>query len=255
VFFLLFHNHNLIQGTVFGKWYGEEDNNPLSFQQNSATNLINMAQNRPTLPSADISAFMYKYAAGYLRTKGFEHYEISSYAYRSAGNDMTTKSKPSNRSVHNQNYWAVEGQWYAFGLGATSYINGNLIARPRALIDYSNWVAASSEQIISSDDDNSPPDLDKLMDIVLKRLRTSEGLSLEWIRHRYTAAQMSSTGEKYVAAILEGAQLGLELEVALLDEEQQILRLVDPNGFLFSNSIISSIFVSMEACRQLNNLL
>ena len=46
-------------GTVFGTWFNKAT-------LNSAT---------PTLPDEDSVAFMYKFTAGYLKSKGFEHYE------------------------------------------------------------------------------------------------------------------------------------------------------------------------------------
>jgi oxygen-independent coproporphyrinogen-3 oxidase len=62
---------------------------------------------------------MYKYAAGYLRSKGYEHYEISSYAL------LQDSNRPS-RHVVQQIYWATDSQWYAVGLGATSFTKREL---------------------------------------------------------------------------------------------------------------------------------
>jgi coproporphyrinogen III oxidase-like Fe-S oxidoreductase len=172
---------------------------------------------------------MYKYCAGYLREKGYEHYEISSYALKES------RQENSFRSRHNQIYWALDSQWYALGLGATSFVNGNIVARPRTMSDYVMWVEKFPEQEPEVAKD-SPYRADALLDITLKRLRTSEGLDLDWVEQRY--------GEKCVQAILEGAQLGLELKFAQLD--RNILRLADPEGFLYSNSIISSIIAELE---------
>ena len=66
------------KGTPFGKWYGDtEDNGVLDIPRNNSTT------SHPALPSAEDSAFVYSYASGYLRSRKYEHYEISSYAYRS----------------------------------------------------------------------------------------------------------------------------------------------------------------------------
>ena len=92
-----------------------------------------------------------------------------------------------------------------------------------------------------SDGCDKMQDFDFLTDVVLKRLRTSKGLSLSWVRERFP-----DKGNKYVSAILEGAKLSLDLGLAKLEEEEKLLRLVDPEGFIFSNSIISSIFVELE---------
>ena len=207
------------QGTVFGKWYAADEDRSLSFADTRGE--------APTpLPSDQDAAFMYRYAVGYLRSKGFEHYEVSSYAL--------LDSTKSWRSRHNQVYWAVDSEWYALGLGATSYVDGVLTARPRTMVDYIRWVQEGTEESSEKSDN-----VDLLMDTVLKRLRTSEGLSLTWIRHRFP-----DQAEAYIKAILEGSKLGLELGLASL--EQNILRLKDPSGFLFSNSIISAIFAEIE---------
>ena len=93
------------QGTVFGRWYDieneEENSSPMldpvpSLSSGSSTNT---AVSTLPLPTSYDSAFMYKYASGYLRSKGYEHYEISSYA-------------GTKRSCHNQIYWEVESEWY-----------------------------------------------------------------------------------------------------------------------------------------------
>lgn len=107
------------------------------------------------------------------------------------------------------------------------------------MADYHSWVQhmdsstddeSGSSELISSEDD-------LLTDIVMKRLRTSDGLDLEWIQERFGAEQRNT--------IVKGAQLGLELNMAQLDQDGARLRLVDPDGFLYSNYIISSIFAEL----------
>lgn len=85
---------------------------------------------------------------------------------------------------------------------------------------------------------------ERFTDLVMTRLRTSEGLDLDWVRETYV------DGDSLVQAILEGASLGLELGLVeryrFPTNDADTLRLVDPNGFLYSNTIISSIFLEME---------
>lgn len=187
------------------------------------------------LPTAEESAFMYNYASGYLRSKGYEHYEVSSYALKAPNSNSS-----SYKSRHNQIYWALNGSWYAFGLGATSFVNGRLKARPQTLIDYQRWVEqqTTSGESMQQPDGDIVANLDRLMDKILKRLRTAEGLLLDWVQEEF--------GGDYVDAILRGAQLALDLNLAFIDNTTNTLRLVDPKGFLYSNSIISSIFAEME---------
>ena len=88
--------------------------------------------------------------------------------------------------------------------------------------------------------------LDWLTDIIMTRLRTSDGLDLDWIQDN-----VPGNGQVVVDKILTGASLGLDLGLASRDVSPEkknslgTLRLVDPDGFLFSNSIISSIFVEL----------
>jgi oxygen-independent coproporphyrinogen-3 oxidase len=209
----------LQQGTVFGRWYSK------SMTKSSFSSPVTTLP----LPSDEEASFMYKYASGFLRYYGYEHYEVSSYA------------TPGHQSQHNQVYWAVDGEWYAFGLGATSHVNGQLVARPRTMADYLKWV---DEPTVLSPSPTSFQD--RLLDIVLKRLRTKEGLSLPWIDKAF--------GSHYENAIRRGAELGVELELAQLDEEHGILTLTDPHGLLFSNSIISTIFAELENLPEWNTL-
>ena len=135
----------------------------------------------------------------------------------------------------------------AVGLGATSSVKGMRFARPRALSDYVSWVDTEASalrpafvpQYGSSDD----IDFDLLTDIIMTRLRTSDGLDLDWIMENVT------DGQEVVEKIMKGALLGLDLGLAENVELESgglgSLRLVDPVGFLFSNSIISSIFVEL----------
>ena len=207
------------------------------------------------LPSEDDCAFMYKYAAGYLRAKNYEHYEVSSYAAFSDESvtgsknkendgcnnvDAKTQSinregisrmgKRSKRSIHNQIYWEYDGQWFALGLGATSFVDKKLVARPREMSDYIKWVERGEESTASdknkdgreedkADDDDD--DNDFLSDLLLKRLRTIDGLDLSWLEANH--------GSDTVDKVLEGAKLGLDLGLAE-HTEGNILRLKDPDG-------------------------
>jgi len=147
----------------------------------------------------------------------------------------------SKRSRHNQIYWEYDGQWHAVGLGATSFVNKKLVARPRGMNDYLDWVV-EREYLISSaaaDEDKieeEDVDEDFLSDLLLKRLRTIDGLDLTWLESHY--------GSEVVKNVLEGAKLGLELELAERSENN-VLRLTDPDGLLYSNFIISSIFAEL----------
>jgi oxygen-independent coproporphyrinogen-3 oxidase len=211
------------QGTIFSSWYDREN---MSANVAKQTSIL-------ALPTEEECAFMYKYTAGYLRSKSYEHYEVSSYAFRKE------KSGRNQRSQHNQIYWAPSSSWYAIGLGATSFVNGTSIARPKTLVDYYSWLRQTNEDNLEEDEEMTSEE--RLTDLVMKRLRTSDGLDLKWTKDYF--------GTEAVSLILEGAKLGLELGLAdyqCSEEEEGTLRLKDPEGLLYSNYIISSIFAELE---------
>ena len=74
------------------------------------------------------------------------------------------------------------------------------------------------------------------MDMLLTRLRTSEGIELAIIRQYY--------GDVILNDILRGSKLALDLNLAVIQND--CLRLTDPDGFLFSNQIISNIFTEIS---------
>ena len=223
-------------GTTFGKWYSDtieedDDEESLTSRVSPTTSTVH-----PSLPSADDCAFMYRYASGYLRSKNYEHYEISSYALRDENNNP-------RRSKHNQIYWEIGGKWYAIGLGATSNVSGMRYSRPRALSDYVSW----SKSLGETEDSDDPPWISKspnqvedrddvLLDIILTRLRTSDGLDLDWVVEEY--------GESYVETIMKGVKFFEGTDLVTVSPGR--IKLKDPDGFLFSNNIISNIFAEFD---------
>ena len=87
------------ESTPFFKWFGKSVNED-DFIATAPQGVSNRKLPIGALPCADDVAFMYKYASGYLRKKGFEHYEISSYC------------KPGFRSRHNTLYWEIGASWF-----------------------------------------------------------------------------------------------------------------------------------------------
>ena len=121
-----------------------------------------------------------------------------------------------------------------------------MMARPKALVDYQNWVVAQSKNALAaaeSEDDSATIDpLDFLTDVIMKRLRTLDGLDLGWVKDHY--------GQTIVDAVLRGASLGLDMKLMNLvegeDPDTKQLCLTDPEGFLYSNNLISNIFLELE---------
>jgi len=101
------------------------------------------------------------------------------------------------------------------------------------------------------DDEDLDDKKDNLLDLVMTRLRTVEGLDLDWVDQHY--------GSAYVEAILRGFELAIDLELGVMDDSDDdeknrlnhhqchgSIRLVDPTGFLFSNHIISNVFLELS---------
>ena len=85
---------------------------------------------------------------------------------------------------------------------------------------------------------------DYILDVGMTCLRTSEGLDLDWV------AEHDEYGETYVEAIIRGFELALDLDLGGRDDNSHgkygYIRLNDPKGFLFSNNIISNVFVELS---------
>lgn len=93
------------------------------------------------LPSEHRAAEMMTKAANVLGAAGYEHYEVSNFAGRLPQGEAhdTGPAVSPFRSRHNMAYWRNR-PFYAFGLGATSVLDGFRFARPRRLKDYARYV-------------------------------------------------------------------------------------------------------------------
>lgn len=274
------------EGTLFRKLYrdvddhddeDEDDEDRLGTVRESGANAnVNVPTNGHgvlPLPSPEDCASMYKHASDFLRSNGFEHYEISSYARIKHNNDdkagssgirnttTNTTEQHSFRSRHNQIYWKLDSEWYAVGLSATSFIGKKRFARPPKMADYVKWVQASQQQSsfaenngaydwlwsnhTEEEEQQENDDEEILLDTIMTRLRTKEGLDLNWIAENYS---------KSTVKIIKRASLALQPDLVRIDEEsadggddEGNIRLIDPEGFLFSNYIISNIFAEITS--------
>lgn len=183
------------------------------------------------LPTDEEAAQMYSQASYILRGAGYDHYELSSYA------------KPGHQCKHNAVYWDGQG-YYAFGMGASSYIDTRRVTRPRTFNAYLGWVEKFSEKveqgIVPLPHLDAPPATqeDILTDAIMLQLRKSSGLDLQSIKRTYRY------GSGIVDAILDIADT--HRERGLVEYDDGYLKLVDPQGFLFSNDVISDIFLGLD---------
>ncbi|MCC5628066.1 radical SAM family heme chaperone HemW [Nostoc sphaeroides CHAB 2801] len=166
------------------------------------------------LPTDEATVKMYQMGQQVLTSAGYEHYEISNYA------------QPGHQCRHNRVYWENR-PYYGFGMGAASYVDGKRFTRPRKTREYYQWVQAGG--VI--DCDVTPPK-EVLLETLMLGLRLAEGLSL--------TALAKGFGEEKVEEIcwcLQGYFDQGWVEVA-----EGRLRLIDPQGFLFSNVVLAELF-------------
>lgn len=143
-----------------------------------------------------------------------------------------------------EQYWKCIPTW-GFGMSAASYLNGSRFARPRSMQQYSNWVESNLTPLARTDkashtDMEEGGTLDRLLDVIMLSLRTSDGLDLSAVERSFGVEV--STRIRLAAATFEEQQLVL---TARSYEGAECIRLVDPEGFLLSNDIISSIFAAV----------
>lgn len=180
------------------------------------------------LPSDELAAEMYRTAQRVLTAHGFDHYEISNYA------------KPGYQCRHNLVYWH-NLPFYGFGMGATSYLNGDRVARPRKTWEYYEWVEQQS-----ADGQGPMATGADWLDTLMLGLRLAEGVNL--------AALMNGFGEDAIARLWTCVQPYVQQGLVALSPAHPptlvprsgILRLTDPEGFLLSNVVLTTIFEAFD---------
>ena len=192
------------------------------------------------LPTDDTAAQMYRVAQQILTCAGYEHYEISNYAL------------PGHQCRHNRVYWENRS-YYGFGMGAASYVLGHRFTRPRTRREYYAWV----QQLIDAggvlDCPQTLTNNDVLLETLMLGLRLAEGLSLSTLTQQF--------GEKTLEHIWTALQpyhrsnwvevVGVHQEAINLQGSQKLpvtgqLRLTDPEGFLFSNTVLANLFSQLN---------
>jgi len=174
------------------------------------------------LPLEDEAAEMLREAMITLReTYGFDHYEVSNYA-----------REPALRSRHNQIYWRG-GEYFGFGLSASSYVHGKRFDRHRQLKEYLEWVYSRCLPF----DEVAGDTLDEWL---MLRLRTQEGLSLDALQERFgaqTVDRLRIAAEPFCRS----------RHLAFRDDAHGIsLYATDPDGWLILSHIVLELLVALE---------
>jgi oxygen-independent coproporphyrinogen-3 oxidase len=187
------------------------------------------------LPSDELTAEMYRTSQRLLTTHGFEHYEISNYA------------KPGYQCRHNRVYWENR-PFYGFGMGATSYLNGDRFARPRKTWEYSAWVRQEQQQTaaqqanVAKKQGNQGGDLPERL---MLGLRLAEGVAVADLRATFEEAAIARLCE-CLQPYVEMGWVTIAPEETNLSPAAERLKLTDPEGFLFSNVVLTTIFEAFE---------
>lgn len=179
------------------------------------------------LPSDRQAADFYRQAAQTLRAAGYQHYEISNYA------------RPGYACRHNQVYWHNLPYW-GLGSGATGYVDGARRARPRRLADYGEWVARGGKEAeLAAATEPAETRTDRLLDTLMLGLRLAEGIGRDRLHEEFGPEFAAAAW----AAIVETVQPMVDRGwVSLQTEPEARLALRDPEGFLLSNQVLSSLF-------------
>lgn len=170
------------------------------------------------LPSDEDTATMYRLAQQMLTDAGYQHYEISNYA------------KPGHQSRHNRVYW-LNNFYYGFGMGAASYVKGKRFTRPRTRREYYAWVETGG--VI---DVPVTSETDYILETLMLGLRLAEGVSL---------AQFDREIKAKIKTCLQSYRDRGWVEFLEVNGKER-LKLSDPNGFLFSNTILATLFDRLD---------
>jgi putative oxygen-independent coproporphyrinogen III oxidase len=172
------------------------------------------------LPTDEMTAQMYRLAQQMLTTNGYEHYEISNYG------------RSGFQCRHNRVYWENRS-YFGFGMAAASYVNGQRFTRPRKRREYFEWVEAMERggrvdcPVVSSEE--------RLLDTLMLGLRLADGVDGERLRLEF--------GDLLVEQVLKTLQPDVKTGwVTIGDLPLQTIKLNDPEGFLFSNVLLSALF-------------
>ena len=185
------------------------------------------------LPADETAAEMYRLAQQTLTNAGYEHYEVSNYA------------QPGYPCRHNRTYWH-NLPYYGLGMGATSYVNRQRLTRPRKLQEYYDWLAAS-EAVGSPVGGEIASAADRLLETLMLGFRLAEGVNLTEIDRVWGKEAADGIWRCLLPYRRCGWVEAISADGNLLDGDATVsmvhrLRLNDPEGFLFSNTILAALF-------------
>ena len=175
------------------------------------------------LPNDDDTAEMYRLTQKTLTAAGYEHYEVSNYAL------------PGYQCRHNRVYWKNQ-PYYGFGMGAAGYVSGRRFSRPRTRREYYAWLEAGA---IVDAPQTDPTDY--ILETLMLGLRLADGVDLTF--DRQTVKKIWSCLKPYRDR--GWIEVGNDAKIDSVNIPKTV-RLSDPEGFLFSNTILAALFEKLE---------
>jgi putative oxygen-independent coproporphyrinogen III oxidase len=176
------------------------------------------------LPSDETTAEMYRTAQQLLTAAGYEHYEISNYA------------RTDYQCRHNLTYWH-NLPYYGFGMGAASYLNNYRFTRPRKTQEYYQWIDDGCHSQVESLSEE-----DRFLETLMLGLRLARGVNIEAIAQEFGNDKV----DRVLSKLDRYRHQGWVEIFAQNNTQDRWLRLSDPEGLLFSNTVLSEIFSAID---------
>ena len=151
------------------------------------------------------------------------------------------------RSQHNLGYWE-NAPFYAFGLGAASYLYQRRFSRPRTMAGYQQWVTNFARSVSPSgnipgfDTMQPEPLQEQLLDYVMLRLRLADGIPMHELERKFGHDAVQAVVGSLIIESPHSDKYALEMML----QGRRHIRLTDPEGFLMSNDCIATVFAELS---------
>lgn len=167
-----------------------------------------------TEASEEMVTQMYQILIDQAKALGYQHYEISNYAL------------PQHRAIHNSNYWNNE-PYIGLGASAHSYDGKNRRYNPSDIKLYFSSLSRGKLCYIIENES----EIDRYNDMIITRLRTSEGIDLQMIKEDWS---------RYYNSFIKTAEtLALNNKIVIADSSIYI----PENQMLLSDAIMREFIV------------
>jgi oxygen-independent coproporphyrinogen-3 oxidase len=170
------------------------------------------------IPDDDIQADMYELAAGYLRTQGYWHYEISNFA------------RPGFECRHNLSYWRGE-DYLGLGPGAVSCLNGIRYRNVEDIYKYSRLIQQGLKPVEDSETEILTQK-ELISEYIMLGFRTAEGIDSELFAGKFGKQIQDIYGEILTHYINKG----------IIRSEKGRIKL-NPAYYFVANSVIKDFFL------------